>query len=37
MRGFEYKRLTESPWAFLFFLMIVMIVTLAVVFPAGGG
>lgn len=34
MRGSEYRRLTESPWAVLVFLMIVMILTLAVVFPA---
>lgn len=34
MHGTEYSRLTESPWALLIFLMVVMIFALAVVFPA---
>lgn len=33
MHSTEYRRLTESPWALLIFLMVVMIFTLAVVFP----
>jgi hypothetical protein len=34
MFNLRLRRLSNSPWAVLIFLMIVMILTLAVIFPA---